>query len=139
MKKIVFVCLACFICLQALAQDARNDTRLYALKAEKYRRMKNTGAALTITGGVVAIVGIVALSNYTETTTTYGGGPPQYTSSGNPAAGAFAFIFGSAAVGVGVPLWIVGSHSQRKYRNKLEGVSFAINPQTHGLTLRYRF
>ena len=51
------------------------------------------------------------------------------------------YYLGVASLGAGIPLWIVGGHSVRKYERKFESVSFGLNltPQKAGLTLTYRF
>ena len=112
----------------------------YTAKAEKYRRMKKTGATLTVTGGILTVVGIVVLSN--SSYESYSSPGYSYsTSSGNPGLGVAAFLLGTGGLGAGIPLWIVGSKSERKYNQKLEGVSAGIrlSPQQAGLTLRYSF
>lgn len=138
MKFIIYTILVCCLASEALAQE--QDKILYELKAEKYKRMKNTGAALTVGGGVLAIVGIVVGSNSSVTTTSYGGGPTDTESTGSLGFSVAAFLIGGASVGVGVPLWIVGSKSEKKYTQKLENLSVKMNvrPGTKGLTLVYR-
>jgi hypothetical protein len=114
------------------------DNKLfYAGKAEKYRKMKGTGATLTVMGGILLVVGISTLLNVS--TTTYGNGTTS--TSGNAGAGVVAYLLGVAGLGSGIPLWIVGAHQHRKYNNKLQGVSFRfnMNPQGKGLALTYRF
>lgn len=119
-----------------------NDEKLFYLqKAEKYRRMKSTGTVLTTTGTIAAIVGIVMMANSTYTTTTNSYGQPVTTSTdGNAAGGALTFLAGSAALGAGVPLWIVGAHAQKKYQRKLDGLALRmnVNQQSAGLTLAWR-
>jgi hypothetical protein len=116
------------------------DKLLYAGKAEKYRRRKNTGATLTVLGGVLFIVGFATLSN-SSYNTTYNGSYSTTSTTGNPEAGAYALLFGMGGLGAGIPLWAVGAHQQRKYNAKLEGLSFRfnVNPQGKGLALSYRF
>ena len=91
-------------------------------------------------GGVLFVVGVVTLSNASYNT-NYNGGYSNTSTTGNPEAGALAFLFGMGGLGAGIPLWIVGAHQQRKYNAKLQGLSFRfnMNPQGKGLTLSYRF
>jgi hypothetical protein len=112
------------------------DRLFYLQKVEKYRRMKNTGTILTVTGGILFVVGLVTLSNVETTSNGYG---QTSTTSGNPAGGAVAFVVGSAGLGAGIPLWIVGSHARDKWQRKLDGVTVGlkINPQGAGLTVRF--
>lgn len=140
MKTLTLLLLLVFSATHLPAQQ--NDEKLFNLmKAEKYRRMKNTGAVLTVAGTILSIVGIVTISNSSYTTTTNGYGQTTSTAtSGNPAGGALAFLAGSAAVGAGVPLWIVGAHAEKKYQRKLDGLAFRLNlnRRTAGVALVYR-
>ena len=45
------------ITIQSFAQ-LNPDKLFYLTKAEKYRRMKNTGTTLTVTGGILMVVGV---------------------------------------------------------------------------------
>ena len=101
--------------------------------------MKNTGRTLTILGGAAWIVGIVTAANSTITTTNNGYGT-QTSTTGNPQQAAIELIVGTAGLGAGIPLWIVGSHNERKY-DRLQTLTitpYAI-PRQQGLTLCYRF
>jgi len=118
------------------------DKLFYAGKAEKYRKRKNTGATLTVLGGVLFVVGVATLAN-SSYNTYYNGSTGTTTNSttGNPEAGSLALLFGMGGLGAGIPLWIVGAHQQRKYEAKLQNLSFRfnLNPGGKGLTLSYRF
>ena len=141
MKTYILFLLMAFAANQLQAQ--LNDEKLFYLqKAEKYRRMKSTGAVLTATGTIAAIVGIVMMSNSTYTTTTNSYGQQVTTSTdGNAAGGALTFLAGAAAMGAGIPLWIVGSHAQNKYQRKLDGLALRmnVNQKSAGLTVAWRF
>jgi hypothetical protein len=140
MKLLFVIIFALFISLQAFSQAA-DDEIFFRQKVEKYHRMKKTGQTLTLLGSVLSVVGIVTLSNSTTTTTSNGYGPSQTTTSGNPGAGVAAYLVGTACVGAGVPLWIVGGVSQGKYERKLNALTIGarVIPHGGGLTLRYRF
>ena len=133
-----------FLGAQAVAQQTFSqrdpEKQLYFEKAEKYRRMKNTGTTLTVLGTTLSIIGIAVLLNSSETT-TYNGSSTHTTTTGNPGSGAAAYLIGTACVGAGIPLWIVGGINQGRYRRKYESVTVgaSIVPQHPGLTLRYRF
>ena len=116
------------------------DKLFYINKIEKYRKMKNTGTALTVAGGVLFVVGVATLVNTVQSTTTTGSST-QTTTSGNLELGLIGYFGGAACLGSGIPLWIIGAHSERKYTRKLEGayVGFNLAPQKTGLTLTYRF
>jgi hypothetical protein len=121
--------------------NTQDNKLFYAGKAEKYRKMKGTGATLTVMGGILLVVGVATLLNASSSTYTNSSGYTQTSSSGNAAAGAVAYLLGVAGLGSGIPLWIVGAHQHRKYTQKLEGLSlrFNMNPQGKGLTLTCRF
>lgn len=140
MKPLLIFGLLFFTAINTFAQFDQNKL-FYAGKAEKYKRMKNTGTLLTIAGGVLAIVGISKVSNSTTTTTYSGNGYSTTSISPSGETGALMFLAGIAGLGSGIPLWIVGSHAQHKYERKLAGVSVQLNihQQNKGLTLSYRF
>lgn len=114
---------------------------LYLQKTEKYRKMKNTGRILTITGGALFIAGIVTLANSSTTTYTNSYGQTTTNTSANYGKGLAAYLLGTAGVGAGVPLWIVGGHAQRKYQRKLDAMTLSINStgRERRLGLVYRF
>lgn len=140
MKTLSVLCVMIFpfASQHCFAQQRSQEEMFYLLKAEKYHRMKNTGRVLTIGGTIVSIVGLVTMMNAPMETTTNGYG--QTTTSNDGVGGALAFLAGSAAVGAGVPLWIVGAHAEEKYQKKLGVLSMGlkVNSQQAGLTLRYR-
>lgn len=140
MKTFILLLFLAFTALQSVAQQDP-EKLLYLKKVEKFRKMKNTGAALTVGGGILFVVGIVTLASSSTTTVSYGYGNSYSTTEGNPGAGLAAYLFGSAGLGAGIPLWIVGKNNLRKYTRKLESVSAGaqLNPQAPGLKLTYRF
>lgn len=101
--------------------------------------MKSTGTTLTITGGILVVVGISmivkSVNSYNSNTTS------QNTLNSNAYEGELIYLLGLGSLGAGIPLWIVGGHSQGKYERKFENLSvgFNLNPQRTGLTLSYRF
>jgi len=133
MKLLMMLGLLLLITIRSFAQE--NSEKLqYLSKVEKYRKMKNAGATLTVLGGVLVVVGLVTMSNSTYDLWTG-------DETGNFEAGAAAYLVGAAGLGSGIPLWIVGAHNQRKYKSKFESLSVRINasPHSNGLTLSYRF
>jgi hypothetical protein len=140
MKTFILLTFLAFTAMQSFAQ-LDNEKLLYLEKTEKFRKMKSTGAALTISGGTLIIVGLVTLINSSYTTTYNGSGQSYTTTEGNPGAGVAAYIVGNACAGAGIPLWIIGKNNYRKYNNKLNDLStgIRIKPQANGLTLSYRF
>lgn len=125
--------------LKTLAQY-NSEEMLYVHKVEKYRKMKNAGRILTFGGTVLTIVGVVAVANAPKTQTTNGYGQTVTTIDESGFGGALAFIAGAASLGAGIPLWIVGSKAEAKYRRKLGDsyLSLNINYQQVGLTWRYQ-
>ncbi len=136
MKLLLLLSFFLFTVISSFAQHDP-DKLLYFAKAEKYRRMKNAGTALTIGGSVLAIVGIVTIAN----NGTAGSTAAKVENVDNVLIGAAVYLMGLGSLGAGIPLWIVGAHSERKYNRKLEDISvkFHVDPQRSGLTFTYRF
>jgi hypothetical protein len=124
--------------LPGLAQyDA--DKMFLLQKTEKYRRMKNTGATLTVVGTILTVAGIVTVINNVEETAP---GSQTYSATNDKAGtGAIMWLVGVGGMGAGIPLWAVGAHNYKKYSQKLNAVSvrFHATPQRAGLTLAYKF
>jgi hypothetical protein len=140
MKILVFLALLTCSVAQLYAQIDPQKS-FYLTKSEKYRKMKTTGTVLSVGGTILAVVGIVTLSNYTEEVVTNQYGQSQTVTHGNATAGALAYLAGVASIGAGVPLWIVGGISEAKYNRKLEGltVRLKVNPRSAGIGICYRF
>jgi len=104
----------------------------YLKKVETYRKMRNGGIVLTLVGSVLAVAGTVKMSNLKSE-----GKYPDETTFTN---GSVCIITGYMCLGAGLPLWIVGGISHKKY-SKLRDLSINLNatPQSQGLTLTYRF
>ncbi|HTJ50194.1 MAG TPA: hypothetical protein VL443_12105 [Cyclobacteriaceae bacterium] len=137
MRVFLLICFLSVLSIHCYAQQNQQGDKLFLLqKSEKYRRMQSRGTLLTVLGGALVIGGIVTLSNATITQTPYG-----TKTTGNPEAGALAFLLGVGGLGAGIPLWIIGAHNHHKYDRRLESlyVGFNATPQRTGLTLRYRF
>lgn len=139
MRLLFFFIFVLFISAQTFAQ-IDPEKALYLQKVEKYHRMKRTGKTLTFLGTALSIVGVVTMMN-SSTTTYYNGSYTQTSVDGNPGAGAAAYLVGSACVGAGVPLWIVGGISEGRYQRKYDALSVegSLTPRQAALTLRYRF
>jgi hypothetical protein len=113
-----------------------SEKALYIQKAEKFKKMKNTGTALTVAGGILTVVGFVTILNSSITTYDDGYGNVTTTTEGHPVAGTLALTFGHAGLGAGIPLWVIGKNNEQKYNHKLEGISvkFNFNRQIAGVT-----
>jgi len=140
MKKLLALVFLIFLVIPLYSQF-NPEKALYAAKVEKYKRMKTTGALLTVGGTVLFIVGATTLSNAPTTTTYYNGQPQTTYTGGNAGAGAVALLLGMGGIGAGIPLWIVGGKSHRKYIQKLEmtGININLQQQSTGIGLRYHF
>jgi hypothetical protein len=140
MKTLLLFTFLVFLGAQAYAQQDPERMQ-YLQKVEKYHRMKRTGTTLTLMGSVLSVVGMVTIMNSSYETTYSSYGSPQTTSSRNPEAGIAAYLVGSACVGAGIPLWIVGGVNEGRYQRKLDAltVGASLNRGSAGLTLRYRF
>ena len=140
MKVLVLLSFSLFTVISSFAQHDP-DKLFYFAKAEKYRRMKNVGTALTIGGSVLAIGGIVTLANSTDSNRTTGSTAANVNDVGNVLIGGAVYLMGVGCLGAGIPLWIVGARNERKYDRKLADLSvkFHVDPQRSGLTFIYRF
>jgi hypothetical protein len=103
------------------------------LNAEKAQKMKTGGAVLVVLGSILVISGGVTIANNFDLWSDENDDKAK--------TGAILFAFGAASLGAGIPLTIVGSHKQRKYRNQLDAISVRANfsPQHRGVGLTYRF
>lgn len=141
MKNVVLVLTLILISVQSFSQVVR-DRAFYEQKAIRYNRMKNTGAALTVTGSILTVVGMVCLSTADWETTEDMYGNSQRTASGSKAVGgAVSLVAGVGFLGAGIPLAIIGSKNKRKYESKAQSLSFRFNakPNNTGLVLTYKF
>lgn len=101
-------------------------------------RMRNTGRALTIGGGALALGGIILMNNadelYYSTTSTQQGTVEE----GDP-KGALGVLMTITGVGAMVPGIIFWSKGQKKYNRYLEQQRVSLNAGARGLSLRYSF
>ncbi|MDH4092101.1 MAG: hypothetical protein OEV74_18180 [Cyclobacteriaceae bacterium] len=132
MKLLTTVGLVVLVTIRCMAQENAEKMRIEQ-QVEKYHKIKTTGTTLTLLGGVLFIAGVVTTSN----------NQPDFWSDqpGNYAAGMGMMVLGGAGLGSGIPLWTVGAHHGRKYRNQLEGISVRVrmNRQSKGIGLIWRF
>ena len=140
--KSLFLFTLLFITVLSCFAQINKQQLFYAQKSEKYGRMKNTGMTLTVAGGALFVIGMVVLANSEiKTNTMPGGGSTYTTTKGNPELGALTLLLGAGGLGSGIPLWVIGSHNEKKYQSRFEtlSVGFNLTPQRTGLTLAYRF
>jgi len=134
MKFFVVVTFALSLAIQAKAQE--HDKLFYLKKSEKYRKMRNTGAILTVIGSGLMIGGVVTMANAPENNSYYNG---QNTPSKEAVNGLLMYLGGAAAVGAGVPLWIVGGINHGRYERKFQSASGRLELLPNGLKFTYRF
>jgi hypothetical protein len=124
-KKIICLlfAIAMMVGTQSFAQQ-NPEKPDYFNQVEKYRKMKNTGAAVTVIGAVLI---------FSVPIIVYGNGDLQ--------TAAVVTVVGIAGLGSGIPLYAVGKNNERTYKEKLQGLSvrFNTNYRSTGLTLSYRF
>jgi len=142
LKRVIFILLVWFVSGSVMAQKINPDTlnidqlNLYKDKAVK---MRNTGRALTLSGGSVMvtsiIVGVIALYASEEEESDCKCGPPP---------GLFyvglAGTVGMAVTIAGIPLWAVGGSRMAKAELTLQ--KFKIMPENTvafglGITIRF--
>lgn len=85
-------------------------------------------------GSVLLVAGTITVLNATVE-------EMFYVESENADIGVACMLAGQIGLCAGIPLWIVGANNQRKYSMKVQELTVMINasPQSHGLTLTYRF
>lgn len=121
---------------QTFAQQ-EEDKLQYLKKAEKYRRMKNTGSTLIVTGSLATVTGLIMLMNSSTTTTSTGYGNVTTETTGNPVGGALLYILGNAALGAGIPIAIVGKNNEKKYNRMLQNLSVSVGGSGAGFVYRF--
>ncbi|UII28038.1 hypothetical protein LVD15_06325 [Fulvivirga maritima] len=112
-------------------------------KVEKYGRLKRTGTAMAVGGGVMTAAGIVLISQADwEDTSGYGSNNNTVTTDDpEGVAGILFTVIGVPLTVTGVVLAIVGHKKEKEYERRLDRVSagyFRKNGAT-GITLTYRF
>jgi hypothetical protein len=156
--KTLFILLLALISASSMAQgptDFGNDSiygknlsqaKMYQLRIDNYKSMKNTGLILlvagipcTLTGIAFLIVGIRNENNGTSNLSTYWA---SYDKGYNQKTAGYAI--GGVGVGMmvsGLVLHVVGVRKTKEYQLKRDGLK--IHPYTNlkstGLTLTYRF
>jgi hypothetical protein len=135
--KIKFITLLSFLLLIALQSFGQLDSEkyLYFRKIQTYRKMKNTGAMLTLLGVTAIVVGDVIANNQ-----------PPYTGPGKAPSNIFneSNLWkggGIVSLGVGIPLLIIGGANQIRYEKKLDNLLIRVNASQTitGITVTYRF
>lgn len=101
-------------------------------------RMRNTGRALTIGGGALALGGIILMNNADELYYTSTSTPQGTVEEGDP-KGALGVLMTVTGVGAMIPGVIFWSKGQKKYNRYLEQQSVSLNAGARGLSLRYSF
>ncbi|HEX6890212.1 MAG TPA: hypothetical protein VF141_05955 [Chryseolinea sp.] len=136
--KIVFFCMVFGLSSGQIYAQQKSETAEnidYVAQVEKYRKMKTGGAVLTVVGSVLAVTGMVMVINSME--------PDSWDDSteSDVTGGAICVVAGYAALGTGIPLWIVGAVKHKKYSMQLKQLSVKVHavPQNHGLTFTLRF
>ena len=132
MKPTALLSIILLLTIQCFAQENTEKITIEA-KVKKYKNMKQGGAALTIVGGILVVVGVATMASSldilaSEQNDTY-------------KSGETVCAIGMIALAPGIPLLIIGAHNQRKYSRTLDSLSVRLNVNTHGrgLTLSYRF
>jgi hypothetical protein len=128
--------------------ENENSKELYKMKIYKFAKLKNTGMALGIGGGVLTMVGIILVSNaswkevQTNNSMGYNTNNTSYeTNDANGIVG-ILMIFNGVPIGItGIILGTIGSKNVKKYQEKLNNISFNVicKPQQQGLSMSYRF
>jgi hypothetical protein len=129
------VCLLGVI-IQSMAQH-QDDKAFYQNRIQKFQRIKKLGVGLTAVGGVALIAGLVIDANNRDNSTSIH--PTQEED--RLTVGEVTAIGSLFLIGPGIPLCIVGSKGESKYKAKLRAVSVLPNITSLqvGVTLAYNF
>jgi len=112
-----------------------NPKEFYQWKIYKYTKMKNTGTVFGIGGAALTIVGIILASNadWTEvdnnTNNSVGYSKNYNTSNASGFAGVLMIAVGVPISITGITLGTIGSRNVKKYREKLNNISFVVKAQ----------
>mgnify|MGYP003575603488 CR=1 FL=1 len=130
------VCLLVFI-FRSTAQEV-DEKAFYQQRFEKFKRIKNLGIGLTAVGGVALAVGLVLHANNDRQDFT--SNPYSYQKEEGLSTGEVTAIGSLFLIGPGIPLCIVGSQGESKYKAKLRTVSLipSIKSQRVAITLRFK-
>ncbi len=151
MKRIFITILLGILFLPSFAQlqDVEVRKTMYERKVVSFKRMKSTGVGLTIGGAILTVVGTALLANSDYLSSSYdddyGYGYGNDYESSNDGAGQFILGYVSVVAGVtstagGIVLWSIGSRKTKQYQQKLDMISFNVNPSTQQMvSLSYRF
>jgi len=101
------------------SQEDQEKRQLYENKVLSYNRLKNTGAALAIGGGLGTIGGIVLVANSDLDT-------DPYDDQGN--LGVLLITVAIPVFVTGIVLGIIGGNKTREYEEKLHRLSAGVNP-----------
>jgi len=140
MNKLVLLSGLLVFILQNRVVAQSGSKALYLRKVESYHKMKNTGTALGVAGGILTITGIVLVSDADWHKQTYGAA--NYTTADSKGVvGVLSIVVGIPMVVGGIVLGSVGSRKMKEYQQKLYGLSFnpIYTPQQRGIVLTYRF
>jgi len=146
MKKIILIILIGIIINPGMshAQLLPDQKKtLYQEKVISFTKMKHTGIGLTIGGIALTAAGVVLMVNgVNQNNNNYDNN--YYYSSNNETAKFWVGYIG-ACIGVGatiggVVLWAIGGSKVKKYEEKLNALSFHLNPGSRqNFSLAYRF
>lgn len=152
MKRIFIIIFLGILFLPSFAQlqDVEVRKTMYERKVVSFKRMKSTGVGLTIGGAVLTVVGTALMatsdlsSDYdNEYDNGYRYGYDYENSNdevGQFVLGMLSVVAGVATTAGGIVLWSIGSRKTKQYQQKLDMISFNVNPSTQQMvSLSYRF
>jgi hypothetical protein len=118
------------------AQDQGEKKQLYQHKVESYTTMRNAGIGLTIGGTILTIAGITSMSN------AIASDPDLLTDemASKYTIGLLCASLGMTGTGGGIVFWVIGSSKKNYYSQRLNSLTFNLNPNPYHLaSLTYRF
>jgi len=114
MKKFVFILCLAFFANTAFSQYSEMTEKQLKLSLEQAIKLKNTGTALTIVGGLTFIGSLVLYSSGLSQMVDYNTDSEYDAGATKALVGAAGILVGGGLAGVGIPLWIVGANKRDK-------------------------
>jgi hypothetical protein len=123
-----------------LVAQINSEKVKYAMKVEKFNRMKTTGFLMIVAGSALTIASFPNVNINPSNSSTFSSSTPTTPKKVNVEA-QLMFLGGVGLLGGGIPLAIVGSKKSKQYQHKFDELTLHLNlnPQQQGLALSYKF
>jgi len=132
MKAITVLFFISLISIQSIAQE-NQDIQFYQKKLQKYQNMQTGGILLSAIGSIVFVLGARQMA---DTNQLIEDGSNDKITSSEIVTGA-----GAVMLGIGIPLAIIGSNQEKKYKRTIQTLSVGVSTscQCKGIALTFKF